>query len=131
MRTKARETVFEAVFASRFSENGIDRNLVSALYKKEKLDGNDIEYADKVLSLIEAHGKEFSELIDKLSHSFPESRLFPADISIMLIALAEIIYIDDIPPAVSINEAANLASKYSSPKSASFVSGILSEAAKG
>lgn len=131
MRTKARETVFEAVFASRFSENGIDRNLVSALYKKEKLDGNDIEYADKVLSLIEAHGKEFSELIDKLSHSFPESRLFPADISIMLIALAEIIYIDDIPSAVSINEAANLASKYSSPKSASFVSGILSEAAKG
>lgn len=131
MRTKARETVFEVVFASRFAENGIDHNLKKALYKKEKLGENDIAYADTVLSLVEAHAEEFVELIDKCSHSFPESRLFPADISILLIALAEIKYMDDIPAAVSINEAANIASKYSSSKSASFVSGILSEINKG
>lgn len=130
MRTKARETVFEVIFASRFSD-GVDSSLKNALYKKEKLDENDIAYADSVISLIGAHSEEFCGLIDKISHSFPESRLFPADISIMLVALAEIKYIDDIPTAVSINEAANMASKFSSPKSASFVSGILSEAAKG
>ena len=44
-----------------------------------------------------------------------------------MIALAEIMYFDGIPEAVSVNEAANIASKYSSEKSASFVSGILSE----
>ena len=58
---------------------------------------------------------------------FPESGLFPADKSILFIALAEILYTDDIPDAVAVNEAANIASKYSSEKSASFVSGILSE----
>ena len=130
MRTKARETVFEVIFASRFSD-GVDSSLKNALKKKENLDENDIAYADSVISLIVAHSEEFCGLIDKISHSFPESRLFPADISIMLVALAEIKYIDDIPTAVSINEAANIASKFSSPKSASFVSGILSEAAKG
>ena len=49
------------------------------------------------------------------------------DKSVLLVALAEIIHMADIPYAVSINEAANIASKYSSEKSASFVSGILSE----
>lgn len=131
MRTKAREAVFETVFASRFADGVIDCNLKNALYKKENLDENDITYADKVLSIIEEHGGEFSGLIDETSHSFPESRLFPADISILLIALAEIKYMDDIPAAVSINEAANMASKYSSEKSASFVSGILSYVVKG
>jgi len=124
MRTKARETVFGVIFASRFSD-GVDQGLKSALYKKEKLDANDIAYADKVISLVAAHKEELEELIDGHSHSFPESRLYPADISILLIALAEIKYMEDIPDIVSVNEAANIASKYSSPKSASFISGIL------
>jgi len=130
MRTNARETVFKIVFASQFT-GGQDSVLKSALYKNEKLTKDDISYADKVLSLIAEHGGEFAEFIDKLSCSFPESRLFPADRSALFIALAEIKYMDDIPNVVSVNEAANIVSKYSSPKSASFVSGLLSEVIKG
>ena len=120
MRTKAREVVFQIVFASRFE--GADEGLKRALYKKEKLTADDISYAENVLSLIEAHSAELSGIIDKRSVAFPESRLFP---------LAEILYVQDVPKAVSVNEAANIASKYSSAKSASFVSGILSEVEKG
>lgn len=129
MRTKAREVAFQVVFAARFndSENG----LIKSLYKKEKLTEDDINYCDRVLSLVGEHGYEFSEIIDKHSLAFPETRLYPADKSILFIALAEILYMDDIPAAVSLNEAANIASKYSSEKSASFVSGILSEVTKG
>lgn len=130
MRTKTREVVFEVVFASRFSGE-IDTNLKNALYKKEQLTKDDITYADAVISIISEHQAEFGKLIDGISLSFPQSRLFPADISIMYIALAEMEFMDDIPIAVSINEAANMASKYSSPRSASFISGILSEIAKG
>jgi N utilization substance protein B len=64
--------------------------------------------------------------LDKHSLSFPEKRIYPADRSILLIALAEILYMNDIPDKVSVNEAANIASKYSSEKSASFITGILS-----
>jgi len=49
----------------------------------------------------------------------------------LLIGLAEILYVDDIPEKVSMNEAANIASKYSSAKSASFITGILSAVAGG
>ncbi len=129
MRTIARETVFKIVFAAQFT-GGQDNVLKASLYKNEKLNQEDIIYADRVLSVISEHENEFTENIDRLSASFPESRLFPADRSIILVALAEIGYMDDIPEVVSINEAANIASKYSSPKSASFVSGILAEVIK-
>ncbi len=128
MRTKAREVAFQIVFASRFGE--VEKGLKSVLYKKENLTKDDMEYCDKVLSLIEEHEDEFAKIIDERSVAFPESRLFPADKSILFVALAEILHMADIPRAVSLNEAANIASKYSSEKSASFVSGILSEVEK-
>lgn len=129
MRTKAREVVFQLVFAALF--DGADGGLKNALAKKEKLTTNDIAYADEVLALIKEHGATLTRIIDERSVAFPESRLFPADKSALLIALAEILYMDDVPKAVSVNEAANIVSKYSSAKSASFVSGILSQVEKG
>lgn len=129
MRTKARETTFQVLFASSFTGE-VDNGLKNALCKNEKLDKKDIEYVDGVLKIIGEHRNEFEEIIDKYSISFPSVRIYPADKSILLVALAEIKYFDDIPPAVSANEAANIASKYSSEKSASYVSGILAEVIK-
>ncbi len=126
MRSTAREVAFEVIFASRFTDT-IDNGLKSALAKKENLSTEDIDYLDRIIMTVEKHMDEFSETVDKRSVAFPESRIFPADISILFIALAEILYEEDIPDIVSINEAANIASKYSSQKSASFISGILSE----
>ncbi len=125
MRTQARETAFEVIFASTFN-GGIDENLAAALTKNNKLTADDVQYLNKVLAVVKEHGQEFAEIIDKRSVAFPEARLFPADKSLLMLALAEINYMDDVPPVVSVNEAANLASRYSSPKSASFISGILS-----
>jgi N utilization substance protein B len=125
MRTIARETVFKILFSSQFSD-GVDIILKRALYKSEKLDENDMAYGDKVLDIIKEHSEEFTNLLDTHSHSFPENRIYPADKSILLIALAEILYMDDVPDKVAVNEAANIASKYSSAKSASFITGILS-----
>ena len=43
----------------------------------------------------------------------------------MLVALAEIRYLDDVPPVVSVSEATAIARKYSTEKSADFVNGVL------
>jgi N utilization substance protein B len=125
MRTTARETAFKILFSSLFVDE-IESDLKTALYKTDKLDENDIAYCEKLLLTIAEHKQDITQIIDDKSHSFPESRLYPADKSILLIAIAEINYFDDIPDKVSINEAANIASKYSSEKSASFISGVLS-----
>ena len=130
MRTIARETLFKILFSSQFSD-GVDINLKNALYKSEKLDNNDIRYCDTVLSLIADHKDELLSILDKQSISFPEKRIYPADKSILLISLAEVLYMDDVPDKVSVNEAANIASKYSSEKSASFITGIISSVIGG
>lgn len=125
MRTIARETIFKILFSRQFSD-GDGTELKNALYRAEKLNAEDIAYADNVLSIIEQHKDEFAEIIDRHSHAFPEKRIYPADRSILLIGLAELLYCDDIPKKVTYNEAANIASKYSSERSASYISGILS-----
>lgn len=126
MRTIARETLFKIVFASQFTDS-VDDAFKRALFKVDKLDSNDVEYCGEILRIISEHGEELAEILDKHSILFPQSRLFPADRSVLFIALAEIMYYDDVPAAVAVNEAANIASKYSSEKSASFVSGILAD----
>lgn len=130
MRTTARETIFKVLFSRQFSDSD-GSELKNALCKAEKLTEEDIAYCDRILALIDEHREEFSKAIDTHSYAFPEKRIYPADRSILLIALAEILYCDDIPDKVSINEAANIASKYSSERSASYISGILSSVVGG
>lgn len=72
---------------------------------------------------------ENKEAIDKIiaDHLKDGSirRIAAVDLSILRVAVAEIVYHDDIAPAVSINEAVDLAKMYSSSDSARFVNGIL------
>ncbi len=125
MRTKARETLFKILFSSQFVQP-VDKSFRLGLYRAGELNEDDVKYCDRVLSLIEEHSADISSLIDKKSLVFPEARLFPADRSVLFIAIAEILYCDDVPDKVAASEAANIASRYSSEKSASFISGILS-----
>ena len=129
MRTTARETAFKIIFASRFNGT-IDDKLCSALEKAANLTSDDMEYVEKVISIVKEHEDEFLKIIDEKSKFFPQSRLFAADKSLLILALAEILYMPDIPNVVSVNEAANIASVYSTPKSADFISGILADVLK-
>ncbi len=128
MRTLARETLFKYIFSTQFS--GESEAFKSSLFKAEKLSDEDTDYCNRVLEAIEEHKDEILAIIDKCSSAFPHTNIFPADKAILYIAVAELKYMDDIPEKVSINEAANIASKYSSDRSASFVSGVLSGVVK-
>lgn len=130
MRIIARETLFKIIFASQFSGN-VDTDLKNHLYKSSELTAENVAYCENVLNILTLHTDELVKLVDEYSVAFPEKRIFPADKSILLIALAEMLYCPDIPKKVSLNEAADMASKYSSAKSASFITGILSAIDKG
>ena len=123
MRTKARETLFKILFSSQFAAP--DEGFRRGMYRAGELNEDDVRYCDRVLSLIKEHNEDISAIIDGKSLAFPEARLFPADKSVLYIAIAEILYCDDVPDKVAASEAANIAARYSSEKSASSVSGIL------
>ena len=130
MRTMARETVFKLIYSSQFT-GSIDGDLKTTLFKSNELTADDIDYCERVLKVIDEHGEVLTDILDKHSISFPEKRIFPSDRSILFVGLAEILYFDDIPDKVTLNETANIASKYSSAKSATFITGILSAVSGG
>ena len=69
--------------------------------------------------------KPLRSAVYKKAYLNEEDTAFPVDRAILLIALAEIKYAEDVPNVVSVNEAAGLAAKYSTENSASFVNGVL------
>ena len=68
---------------------------------------------------------EFDKMIIKRLKNWELRRIAVIDKVILRLALAEILYFEDIPPEVSINEAIELAKKYSTEKSSKFINGIL------
>ena len=68
---------------------------------------------------------EIDPLIKSFSENWKMSRMSRADRNIMRIAVYELLYCDDIPPKVSINEAIDIGKKYGTEDSGPFINGIL------
>ena len=72
-----------------------------------------------------AHLEQSDELIAASTIRWQFSRLSPVDKSILRLSVYQLIHCDDIPPKVVINEAIELAKKFSTEKSGPFVNGVL------
>ena len=126
MRNTAREVALNIVYATQFNTDCLDV-LKKKLFKQFKLEKEeDIRFAEDLISVVEKNRAQLIEWIEDACHHYKENRMNPTDKSILLIAMAEIKYFDEIPPVVSVSEATGLARKYSTEKSADFVNGVLS-----
>ena len=122
MRNKARECAFKIIFASLFVAEETP-SFRRGVYKE--LDEEETAYAEKLVGLVRRHESELAGFLDKYSIGFSEKRIFPADKSLLMMAMAEMKYVDDVPDIVAIDEAVGLAKKYSTERSAGFVNGVL------
>ena len=82
-------------------------------------------FAEELARGVIAHHAEIDPLIAKHAENWEIDRMGTVDRNAMRIAVFEMLYRDDIPPVVSINEAVELAKAYSSVESGKFVNGIL------
>ena len=125
MRNAAREAALNIIFSTHFNDECMD-NLKKIVYKQFALEKQeDILFAESLIKTVEERRPELIAGIEKACHHYLENRINPMDKSILLIAMAEIYYFDEIPPVVSVSEAAGLARKYSTETSADFVNGVL------
>lgn len=125
MRNAAREAALNIIFAKQFNSDCMDA-LKKKIYKQFALDNDDdLLFAADLVATVEEHYEELIQGIENACHHYRADRINPTDKSILLIAMAEIKYFDEIPPVVSVSEAAGLAKKYSSETSADFVNGVL------
>ena len=105
----------------RFSaENGCDQPLLP-MFKDEQ----DKNYAIKLLHNSILGEKEYSRLIEKHTDKWDFDRIAFMDLVIMKVALSEIFTFESIPTNVSLNEYIEIAKSYSTPKSGTFINGIL------
>jgi len=83
------------------------------------------EFVEQLVSLYESHKDEIDNDIIRHLKNWDFSRLAIIDRIILRLAIIELLYLPDIPPEVSINEAIELAKKYSTDKSDKFINGLL------
>ncbi len=120
----ARDVAFKLVFEYSFHKKQ-DLELVDILCEENKIEAEK-GYVLEVYNGIVNHYDELVNCIGELSHGFAIDRIYKVDLAILLVAIYEMSYIKSIPHKVSINEAINLAKKYSTDKSGKFINGILS-----
>ena len=89
------------------------------------------QFAEELARGVIAHHQEIDPLISKHAENWEIARMGTVDRNAMRIAVFEMLYRNDIPPVVSINEAVELAKAYSSIESGKFVNGILDRVRKG
>ena len=83
------------------------------------------KYINDVISGVVDKLKEIDPLIEKYSRGWSFNRIPNIDIAVLRLCIYEMIFREDIPASVSINEAVNLAKKYGHDESGTFVNGIL------
>jgi len=88
-------------------------------------------FAEELVRGVIAHHPDIDPLIAKHADNWGIDRMGTVDRNAMRLAVYEMLYRDDIPPVVSINEAVDLAKSYSSVESGKFVNGVLDRIRKG
>ncbi len=89
------------------------------------LESQDMDFVREELEGVWEHLAEIDEIINRNSHRWEIGRLSAPLRAILRIAVYEIQYREDIPHAVSVNEAIELAKSYDNPEAGAFVNGIL------
>ena len=88
-------------------------------------DDEDKEYATTLLRETLANGQKYREMIAKNADNWDFERIAFMDVVIMQVAVAELYKFENIPIRVTLNEYIDLAKSYSTPKSSTFINGVL------
>ena len=126
-RRDAREIEFKLVFEFAFNKRD---NAEEFEEYTNALTADDKAYVSEVYYGIISHYDELENKISSAIEKFAFDRLFKVDLAILLLAAYEINYVDSIPFKVSVDEALNLAEKYSTNKSVKYINGVLTKFAR-
>ena len=117
-RQQALDFVFERLFRDDSPEEAFE----------DALDARDTEISDYVRMIVkgvEEHIDEIDTLIEQNLKGWKKNRIAKLSLTIMRIAVYEMLYVDAVPASVSINEAVELAKNYATAEDGAFINGVL------
>ena len=136
-RRKAREYVLQFLYGIDFTKLAGNispeelRGKLNSFWKEAGEKDRDIKkYAGDIIKGTLAHLESIDATIQSVAENWRLDRMASVDRNILRYAAYELMYQKDIPPAVAINEAIEIAKTYSTIESASFINGILDKILK-
>lgn len=122
-KREMREDAFKLIFEMQLNDSTLEEIIENA---KEADDKEFCDYAILCATGVSNHKDEIDEIITKyLKPGWKITRISNASANILRLALYEILYVDEVPTPVAINEAVELCKKYTIPDDSSFVNGLL------
>ena len=119
LRRKTRIQILKVIYSNEI--NPIDENKWTDLLEKKNIDR---DFAIKIIENCDKNKEIILEKINSIS-SIDAKKLSLVEKSILIIAFTEILFFNDIPLKVTINEAIELAKSYGSNESYKFINGVL------
>ena len=123
-RTRAREVALQVLYETDRNPQvpgDLDRRFI-----EQRLRGSDLRrFAGELVSGVRAQREPLDRLIQQVAENWSVSRMSPVDRNILRLAAYEIVFREDTPPKVAIDEAIQLAKRYGTADSPRFVNGLL------
>lgn len=141
-RKSSRESAFKIIFTTLFKneEKGENENLIeknaNINIEEFSLENNlssseDFSFCNNLVIKTLENKKEIIEILENNVIGYNSDRVYKVDKAILMIAICELKFMEDVSVPVVVNEAIELSKKYSSEKSYSFINGVLSKIIKG
>jgi N utilization substance protein B len=124
-RTQARDYALKFLYQIDITKESLDDSLLDFWRNQEDVDASVRGFADILIRGVFGNLDILDKHIAKYAANWQVGRMAVVDRNILRLAAYELLYLDDIPPKVSINEAIELAKKYGDVESGKFVNGIL------
>jgi transcription antitermination protein NusB len=127
-RRKSREVAMKLLFEMSINKENYE-DIIENFKEYTDVDLIDIDmsYITKVLAGVQEHGDEIDKNIEKHLIKWKLDRLSKMNLAILRISTYEILFEEEIPGKVSVNEGIELAKKYGEDSSPAFVNGILAK----
>ncbi|MBQ0079598.1 MAG: transcription antitermination factor NusB [Eubacterium sp.] len=122
-RKQARETMMQMLFEME-TANEITAEKAEAICS-DRINGKELARATDILKAIAVNIENIDSTINEYSKSWKTNRMPKVDLAILRLAIGEARYADDVSTAVVVSEAINLAKKFSTDQSSSFIHGVL------
>lgn len=122
-RHEAREMAFVLVFEKSFHEDKSIVELVETAFELDVFPTN--AFAENLAKRVYKNIEEIDAAINENLVGWSAKRISRVSRAILRIAVCELLYTENMPVGVAINEAVEIAKKYATPEDASYVNGVL------
>lgn len=128
-RRELREQIFKLIFRVEFNDREEMSEQEQFFFEDDELtvDEKDASYISKKGNHIIERLDEIDDMINKQAKGWTTQRMGKVDLTILRLAVYEIVFDDDVPVGVAINEAVELAKRFGQEESSGFVNGVLAK----